>query len=235
MPLRESQIARYARQLLLPAMGEAGQERLSEARVRVVGAGLIAGPALLYLAEAGVGVLWVDEQGAVRPEDMGTWLTGPGDVGRPRAAACAEALRSANGLVEVEPWRPGAAATALLAASGSQERDRAAAEEARTGGLPLVVAESQGEGGAVTVVPPGAPCYACAFRAGPQAPPAPAGSAAVGALAALEMVQLLAGISQEPRGRRIELVRGQPVARPTARVPGCPCGGGPGLGEEPAG
>ncbi len=224
--LSEAEIGRYARQLLLPGMGEAGQERLGSARVRVVGAGPVAGPALLYLAQAGVGRIWVDDAGMVTPEDLSAWLYGPADVGRPRAAAAAEALRAANGLVEAEPFRAGNLPTAVLVASGSQSSDRGAAEEARLLALPYVVAEAEGEGGAVTVVPVGAPCHSCAFRVGHGTLPTPAATAAVAALAALELVLLVAGVSQEPRGRRIDLVRGQPMARQTARVPGCACGGG---------
>ena len=223
MALSETEIGRYARQLLLPGLGEAGQERLAAARVRVVGAGPLAGPALLYLAQAGVGRIWVDDAAMVSPDDLSAWLYGPGDVGRPRAAAAAEALRAANGLVEARPFRAGDLPTAVLVASGAQPSDRAAAEEARLLGLPHVVAEAEGEGGAVTVVPAGAPCYACAFRVGHGTLPTPAATAAVAALAALELVLLIADVSQEPRGRRIDLVRGQPMARPTARLPGCTC------------
>jgi hypothetical protein len=99
------------------------------------------------------------------------------------------------------------------------------AEEARLLGLPHVVAEADGEGGAVTAVPVGAPCYACAFRPGHGAEPTPAATAQVGALAALELVLLLSGAGQGPAGRRVEVVRGQPVARATLRLPGCACGG----------
>lgn len=226
MALSESQIGRYSRQLLLPGLGEAGQERLGAARVRVVGAGPLAGPALLYLAQAGMGRLWVDDAAMVSPEDLSAWLYGPGDVGRPRSAAAAEALRTANGLVEAEPFRAGNLPTAVLVASGAQSTDRVAAEEARLLGLPHVVAEADGEGGAVTVIPAGSPCYKCAFRTGHGAIPTPAATAAVGALAALELVLLVADVSQEPRGRRIDLVRGQPMARPTVRLPGCTCGAG---------
>lgn len=228
MALSEAEVARYARQLLLPAMGEAGQERIKDARVRVVGAGPLGGPAVLYLAAAGVGALWVDDPDPVGPEDAAAWLYAPGDAGQPRGAAAARAARAVNALVQADILRPGARPTAVLVCPGRQDVARAVSEEARLLGLPHVVAEADGEGGSVTVVPVGAPCYACAFRAGHGAPPTPAGTAAVGTLAALELVLLLAGTSQEPRGRRIDLVRGQPVTRPTSRIPGCACGGGAG-------
>jgi molybdopterin-synthase adenylyltransferase len=221
--LSERQIARYARQLVLPGMGEAGQERLAAARVRVVGAGPVGGPALLYLAAAGVGTLWVDDPDPSGEGDAGAWIHPPDGWGRPRAAAAVEAARAESDLVETRVARPGARPTAVLVAGVGQEVARAVAEEARLLGLPHVVAEADGEGGAVTVVPVGAPCYACAFRAGREAEPTPAATAQVGALAALEVVLLLAGAAQEPTGRRVEIVRGQPVARATLRLPGCAC------------
>ncbi len=233
MALSEAEIGRYARQLLLPGLGEVGQERLMAARVRVVGAGPVAGPAILYLAEAGVGTIWVDDPDPVGPEDGAAWIYAPADVGRPRGVAAAEAARAASGLVRADILRPGARPTAVLVCATRQEVTRAVAEEALLLKLPHVVAEAEGEGGSVTVVPLGAPCYSCAFRAGHGAAPSPAGTAAVAALAALEMVLLVAGASQEPRGRRTDLVRGQPATRATARLPGCACGAAPAAATWP--
>ncbi len=227
MALSEREIARYARQLLLPALGEVGQERLKAARVRVVGAGAIAGPALLYLAGAGIGTILVDDAGAVGEGEQGAWIYPPSARSDPRSPLAVEAVRAANGLVEVAAYRLVDAVTAALVTLESQEERRAVAEALRGAGVPHVVAEADGEGGAVTIVPVGGPCYACAFRPGFGAPPAVAASAAIGALAAAELVQLVAGAAQEPRARRVELVRGQPVARSTVRLPGCSCSRGP--------
>ncbi len=57
--------ARYARQLSLPEVGEAGQARLNDARVLLIGAGGLGSPAALYLAAAGVGTLGIVDHDTV--------------------------------------------------------------------------------------------------------------------------------------------------------------------------
>jgi adenylyltransferase/sulfurtransferase len=223
LPLTDAEIERYARQLLLPGMGPVSQEFLRAARVQVVGAGAIAGPALLYLAQAGVGTLSVDDGAEVARTDAAHWLYPPEREGEPRAFVAMASLRAANGQVKVRAHATGFDPTAVLVCPESPAVARDAAERARAAGLPHVVAQGDGDGGFVVTIPPGAPCYACA--GGTPTLPATIGAAAsLGALSALELLLLLSQSAQEPRNRRIELVRGQPVARATQRQAGCACG-----------
>ena len=55
--MTEEQKARYARHLVLKDIGEAGQEKLLNSSVLIIGTGGLGSPVAMYLAAAGVGTL----------------------------------------------------------------------------------------------------------------------------------------------------------------------------------
>ena len=101
MPLREDQIRRYARHILLPDVGGEGQARLLSA---IVGVRLAANcgaevAALAYLAAAGVGQLRLigDPEGIVTGTDVATGiLYGHADIGRSRLQVVRERIAALN-------------------------------------------------------------------------------------------------------------------------------------------
>lgn len=59
------EIERYARHIILPEIGGAGQQKLKAARILVIGAGGLGSPVLLYLAAAGVGTIGIVDDDVV--------------------------------------------------------------------------------------------------------------------------------------------------------------------------
>jgi len=70
MGLREDQIERYSRQILLPHIGGKGQEKLLKSKVLVIGAGGLGSPCSLYLAAAGVGTLGIVDSDEVELSNL---------------------------------------------------------------------------------------------------------------------------------------------------------------------
>lgn len=94
---------RYARHLVLPEIGGAGQQKLKQARVLVVGAGGLGAPALQYLAAAGVGHLTIVDDDVVSLSNLQRQVIhATKQVGKPKVESAAKAIGSINPHVEVE-------------------------------------------------------------------------------------------------------------------------------------
>lgn len=93
---------RYARQTILPEIGEAGQARLAAAKVLVVGVGGLGSVTSTYLAAAGVGTLGlVDFDSVSRSNLQRQVLYTEQDVGRPKVECAAARLSSINSDVRI--------------------------------------------------------------------------------------------------------------------------------------
>ena len=87
-------MSRFARQIILPEFGKAGQEKLAKARVLVIGAGGLGCPILLHLAAAGVGVLGIADGDSISESNLNRQtLFGVGDVGKSKAVTAASILK----------------------------------------------------------------------------------------------------------------------------------------------
>ena len=106
--LSVDEVRRYSRHLIIPDVGMAGQKRLKNARVLVIGAGGLGSPALMYLAAAGVGTLGVVDFDVVDESNLQRQIIhGQSDIGTPEGAsrprpACAEINPYVNVVVHEE-------------------------------------------------------------------------------------------------------------------------------------
>ncbi|MGO4855705.1 molybdopterin-synthase adenylyltransferase MoeB [Arthrobacter sp. 2MCAF14] len=101
--LTTEEVERYSRHLIIPEIGAAGQRRLKNAKVLVIGAGGLGSPALLYLAAAGVGTLGIVDDDDVDLSNLQRQIIhGVGDVGRPKIESARDAIKELNPLVNVQ-------------------------------------------------------------------------------------------------------------------------------------
>ena len=93
---------RYHRQIILKEFGEAGQRKLLQAKVLVIGAGGLGCPALQYLAAAGVGTIGIVDDDIVSLSNLHRQvLYSSKDVGLPKAEKAAEFLRNLNTEIKI--------------------------------------------------------------------------------------------------------------------------------------
>jgi adenylyltransferase/sulfurtransferase len=99
----KEELDRYARHIVLPGVGGAGQARLKQSSVLVVGAGGLGSPVLMYLAAAGVGRLGIVEMDLVDLSNLQRQvLFDTQALGLPKAEAAKARLASLNPHVQVE-------------------------------------------------------------------------------------------------------------------------------------
>src|SRR5881409_573445 len=100
--LSKEEVERYSRHLIIPEVGMAGQKRLKNSKVLVIGAGGLGSPALMYLAAAGVGTLGIVEFDTVDESNLQRQVIhGQSDIGRGKAESARDSVREINPYVEV--------------------------------------------------------------------------------------------------------------------------------------
>jgi len=94
---------RYERQIMIPGIGEAGQEKLKKARVIIAGSGGLGSPISLYLAAAGLGTLRIIDNDKVELSNLNRQiLHWDKDVGKFKTDSADKKLRQLNRNVSVE-------------------------------------------------------------------------------------------------------------------------------------
>jgi len=88
---------RYHRQMILKDFGEAGQQKLLQAKVLVIGAGGLGCPALQYLTAAGIGAIGIVDDDVVALSNLHRQvLYSVNDIDFPKAEKAAEKLQQLN-------------------------------------------------------------------------------------------------------------------------------------------
>jgi molybdopterin-synthase adenylyltransferase len=244
MALPPERLDRFARHIVLPEVGGAGQVALSQAHVVVIGVGGIGNPALQYLAAAGIGrVTLIDDDAVDLSNLQRQTLFTPAMVGRPKVEAAAEWLGSFDQAIAVVPRQvriepPNAAkliAGADLVVDGSDNfATRLAVSDACVAaGIPLTsgaVGRFQGQVGNFAGHLAGEACYRCfvgdAFDAEDCDTCADDGVlgafvGTVGAMTAMSAIRvILAGQASlgDPQWGRIQLIDGLAPALRTIRI-----------------
>lgn len=96
---------RYQRQTILPEIGEAGQQKLRNAKVLIVGVGGLGSPIALYLAGAGIGTLGVVDDDEVNITNLQRQvLYSETELGKKKALCAAERIRKLNSEVTVNTY-----------------------------------------------------------------------------------------------------------------------------------
>ena len=102
--MNDDQLLRYSRQIMLPQIDVAGQEKLLVSRALIIGAGGLGSPAAMYLAAAGVGQLVIADHDVVELSNLQRQLLHhDSDIGRPKAVSASATLRVINPDVAVIP------------------------------------------------------------------------------------------------------------------------------------
>jgi adenylyltransferase/sulfurtransferase len=213
--------ARYARHLALPEIGAAGQQKLADSSVLVVGAGGLGSPAALYLAAAGVGRIGLIDHDRIEVSNLQRQvLFATAQIGQGKAVTAQERLTALNPALQVD-----AHAEKLVA--GNVERLFAPYDVVLDGtdrlatrylvndacvllGKPLVSAAiHRFEGQAMTYLPGRSPCYRCLYPDSPEELIPNCATAGVlgvlpgvmGSLQATEAIKLLLRIGEPLAGR----------------------------------
>jgi molybdopterin-synthase adenylyltransferase len=241
--LREEELQRYARQIVLREVGPAGQRRLRDAGVAVVGAGGLGSASLLYLAAAGVGRLTVIDDDRVSLDNLQRQvLHDSAAVGEPKVHSALRRIDALNPGVRVRTVerridRGNAAATLrghdlVLDGSDNFPTKFAVNDACVELGVAAVIAGILRFEGQVVTVPPGAPCYRCLFGGEPPPGQVPTCTAAgvlgpvagvVGSLQASEALRRLLGVGAPQGGRvlTVDLLDPRVRAVPFPHDPDC--------------
>lgn len=219
MTLRKDQYERYERNIRLELLGEAGQERLLQGKVLLIGTGGLGSPAALYLAAAGIGTLGLVDADAVDLSNLQRQiLHSQKTVGVEKVLSARERLNGLNRDVHVVTYAEKALPDTLPQIIADRDYDFVIDATDNFTAKFLIndtcVAMKKPfshagvlafHGQTMTYVPGQGPCYRCLFEEEPKAGDVPtskevgilgAVAGLVGTLQATEAIKYIAGVGE---------------------------------------
>jgi molybdopterin-synthase adenylyltransferase len=241
----DNQLLRYSRQIMLPQIDIAGQERLLDAHVLILGLGGLGAPVALYLAAAGVGELTLIDDDDVELSNLQRQIIHQQDsIGQAKVHSAQASLQRLNPDVRVhshklrleaehiDEWLQGI--DLVIDATDNFHSRFALNHACFQHSIPLVSGAAIGFEGQIAVFDPrqaDAPCYRCLYSEGDDAALncAENGVAAplvgvIGCMQAMEALKVLCGIGTSLAGYVLyyDGLAGQWHRMRLQRRPGCP-------------
>jgi len=224
--MKDDQLLRYSRQIMLPQVDIVGQQAFLDSHVVIVGVGGLGSPAAMYLAAAGVGSLTLVDDDVVELSNLQRQLAhAEADIGKSKAESAAVTLREINSEVKVHVVnrRVGAAeliqliscASVVIDATDNFDTRFAINRACLSAGIPLVSGAAIRLEGQVAVFDSRfgtSPCYECLYKAGEGGDLTCADNGVlapvvgiVGSMQALEALKLIGGFGEPLVGRLLLL------------------------------
>ena len=221
--MRDDQLLRYSRQIMLPAFDIEGQTRLLQSTVLIVGMGGLGSPVAMYLAAAGVGHLVLVDDDVVEISNLQRQLVHrESTVGESKVESARQTLLALNADVNITTVNQ-RVDTALLARLISQPVDLVvdACDNFSTRfainkvcvqyQVPLVSGAAIRLEGQVAVFDsrqPDSPCYQCLYQGGDDEQMSCSRNGVlapvvgvIGSMQALEAIKVLSGMGKSLCGR----------------------------------
>lgn len=244
----DQQLLRYSRQILLPQIDIAGQQRLLDSRVLIVGLGGLGAPVALYLAAAGVGTLVLADHDQVDLTNLQRQIIHQSaDIGRAKVDSAGDRLLALNPQVTIRRIQQALADRTLQEAVADVDlvldcSDNFATRQAVNAACvslkkPLVSGAAIRLEGQLSVFDPrqpDSPCYQCLYGNGGEEALSCSEAGVigplvglVGSLQALEALKLLAGFGEPLVGRLllIDALSSRFREMRIRRDPACACCG----------
>jgi adenylyltransferase/sulfurtransferase len=244
----QEQLTRYSRHFMLPEVGEAGQAKLLNAKVLLLGAGGLGSPTALYLAAAGVGTLGIIDHDVVDLSNLQRQILHTNDrIGTPKVESARLALQALNPDVRVIPHQERLSSDNVLEIFRDYDIIVDGCDNFPTRYLvndacvmlkkPNVHGSIfQFEGMAAVFAPFQGPCYRCLYPEPPPPGAAPSCAEAgvlgvlpglIGCVQALETIKLILGVGRPLIGRmaHFDTLSMEVRVNRLQRDPACPmCG-----------